>query len=137
MRFDDFLLKILFTFVFVLFPSWFSLRLKCLCFIISSRKRRIPIMTNEAFKHSIIRPYHESLGLAVYNCGFQRCGPGHSWGPATVSYTHLDVYKRQIYAFSIIFLFPLPNCPLYSRTSRNGNQLFLFCGKISLSLFFG
>ena len=43
-------------------------------------------MTNEAFKHSIIRPYHESLGLAVYNCGFQRCGPGHSWGPAMRDY---------------------------------------------------
>lgn len=39
-------------------------------------------MTNEEFKHSIKRPYHDGLGLAVYNCGFQRCGPGHSWGPA-------------------------------------------------------
>lgn len=39
-------------------------------------------MTNEEFKHSIKRPYHDGLGLAVYNCGFQRCAPGHSWGPA-------------------------------------------------------
>jgi AraC-like DNA-binding protein len=39
-------------------------------------------MCNESFKHSIKLPYHDSLGLAVYNCGFQRCDPGHSWGPA-------------------------------------------------------
>lgn len=39
-------------------------------------------MTNELFKHSVKMPYHDSLGLAVFNCGFQRCAPRHSWGPA-------------------------------------------------------
>lgn len=39
-------------------------------------------MTNDEFRHSFKIPFHSSLGLAVYSCGIQRCGPGHSWGPA-------------------------------------------------------
>lgn len=39
-------------------------------------------MTNDEFKHSIKLPHHNGLGLAVFNCGFQRCGSSHSWGPA-------------------------------------------------------
>lgn len=39
-------------------------------------------MTNEEFRRSFKTLYHNSLGLAVYNCGVQRCGSGHSWGPA-------------------------------------------------------
>lgn len=39
-------------------------------------------MVGEEFKHSYKVPYFDSLGLAVYNCGLQRCGAGHSWGPA-------------------------------------------------------
>lgn len=27
-------------------------------------------------------PVHNSLGLAVYSCGVQKCGAHHSWGPA-------------------------------------------------------
>lgn len=38
-------------------------------------------MTNEEFKRSFRTPYHHNLGLAVYRCGLQRCGPDHSWGP--------------------------------------------------------
>ncbi len=39
-------------------------------------------MTKEEFKHSVKLQDHESLGLAVFNCGFQRCAPEHTWGPA-------------------------------------------------------
>lgn len=39
-------------------------------------------MTNDEFKRSFKMPFHDSLGLAVYNCGLQRCGSNHSWGPA-------------------------------------------------------
>ena len=39
-------------------------------------------MTNDEFRRSFKIPFHSSLGLAVYSCGIQRCGPGHSWGPA-------------------------------------------------------
>jgi AraC-like DNA-binding protein len=39
-------------------------------------------MTNDEFKRSFKVPFHDSLGLAVYNCGLQRCGSDHSWGPA-------------------------------------------------------
>ena len=37
---------------------------------------------SENFKHSFWTDYHDSLGLSVYNCGFQKCDPCHSWGPA-------------------------------------------------------
>lgn len=33
-------------------------------------------------KHSFFTLYHDSLGLSVYNCGFQKCEPNYSWGPA-------------------------------------------------------
>lgn len=39
-------------------------------------------MTNEEFRHSFKVAVHNSLGLAVYSCGIQRCGSLHSWGPA-------------------------------------------------------
>ena len=39
-------------------------------------------MAHDAFKHSVWLSNREGLGLAVYNCGFQRCSPGHTWGPA-------------------------------------------------------
>ena len=32
--------------------------------------------------HSFFTTYHEGLGLSVFNCGFQKCEPGFSWGPA-------------------------------------------------------
>lgn len=40
------------------------------------------MMTNDEFRHSFKVPFHNSLGLAVYSCGVQRCGSCHSWGPA-------------------------------------------------------
>lgn len=39
-------------------------------------------MSKDAFKHSVWFSNRDSLGLAVYNCGFQHCLPGHAWGPA-------------------------------------------------------
>lgn len=39
-------------------------------------------MTNDEFRHSFKMPVHNSLGLAVYSCGVQKCGAHHSWGPA-------------------------------------------------------
>lgn len=33
-------------------------------------------------KLQFIAPYHDGLGLSVYNCGSQKCEPGFSWGPA-------------------------------------------------------
>ena len=33
-------------------------------------------------KHSFFTTYHDSLGLSVFNCGFQKCEPKFSWGPA-------------------------------------------------------
>ena len=33
-------------------------------------------------KLSLKIPQHDSLGLAVYNCGCEHCQPGYSWGPA-------------------------------------------------------
>ena len=39
-------------------------------------------MTNDEFRHSFKLPFHNSLGLAVYSCGVQKCGSCHSWGPA-------------------------------------------------------
>ncbi len=40
------------------------------------------MMTNDEFRHSFKVSFHNSLGLAVYSCGVQRCGSCHSWGPA-------------------------------------------------------
>ncbi len=39
-------------------------------------------MTNDEFRRSFRVPFHNSLGLAVYSCGVQKCGSCHSWGPA-------------------------------------------------------
>lgn len=37
---------------------------------------------NDQFKRSVTLPFHDSLGLAVYRSGLQKCGPGFCWGPA-------------------------------------------------------
>lgn len=39
-------------------------------------------MTNDEFRRSFRVPFHNSLGLAVYSCGVQKCAPNHAWGPA-------------------------------------------------------
>lgn len=39
-------------------------------------------MTSDEFRRSFKLSVHNSLGLAVYSCGVQRCGARHSWGPA-------------------------------------------------------
>ncbi len=36
----------------------------------------------KSFKKSVTVPFHDSLGLAVYRSGQQKCAPGYSWGPA-------------------------------------------------------
>ncbi|HBG54876.1 MAG TPA: AraC family transcriptional regulator, partial [Ruminococcaceae bacterium] len=34
-------------------------------------------MTNDEFRRSFKVPFHNSLGLAVYSCGVQKCGACH------------------------------------------------------------
>ena len=41
---------------------------------------------HDDFKHQFVAPFHDSLGLSVYNCGFQKCAPLYSWGPALRSH---------------------------------------------------
>ena len=36
----------------------------------------------DEFKRSVTLPFHDSLGLAVYRSGLQKCGAGFCWGPA-------------------------------------------------------
>lgn len=36
----------------------------------------------EESKHIFADTLRENLGLAVYNTGYQKCEPGHTWGPA-------------------------------------------------------
>lgn len=38
-------------------------------------------MMQDFFKHSYKNTSRESLALTVYNCGFQKCTSGYSWGP--------------------------------------------------------
>lgn len=38
-------------------------------------------MASEGFKHSYKTKTRESLPIAVYNSGVQRCEPGYAWGP--------------------------------------------------------
>lgn len=40
------------------------------------------MMGKEEFRRSFRDPFHNSLELAVYSCGAQRCAAPHSWGPA-------------------------------------------------------
>lgn len=37
-------------------------------------------------KHIFTDTLRENLGLAVYNTGYQKCAPGHTWGPALRDY---------------------------------------------------
>ena len=39
-------------------------------------------MTEDPFRLSFKAPFHNTLGITVYNCGIQRCKAGHAWGPA-------------------------------------------------------
>ncbi len=38
--------------------------------------------TLNGFKYSFTDTLRENLGLAVYNTGYQKCDPRHTWGPA-------------------------------------------------------
>lgn len=39
-------------------------------------------MEKDSYKHSFKPKIRENLGLTVYNCGFQKCESGYTWGPA-------------------------------------------------------
>ena len=39
-------------------------------------------MVSDPFRRSFKQDYHNSLDLAVYSCGIQKCNPCHAWGPA-------------------------------------------------------
>lgn len=39
-------------------------------------------MGSNPYKHSFKPKIRENMGLAVYNCGFQKCEGGYTWGPA-------------------------------------------------------
>ena len=43
-------------------------------------------MSKKYFKYSLYSPMLENVGLNVYNCGYQQCIGGHSWGPAVRDY---------------------------------------------------
>ena len=39
-------------------------------------------MSDDFYKYSFKPKIRESLGLTVYNCGFEKCKGGYTWGPA-------------------------------------------------------
>lgn len=39
-------------------------------------------MPDNFYKYSFKPQIRENLGLTVYNCGFEKCQGGHTWGPA-------------------------------------------------------
>ncbi|MBQ1263456.1 MAG: AraC family transcriptional regulator [Oscillospiraceae bacterium] len=51
------------------------------------------------FKYSLYSPMLENVGLNVYNCGYQQCSGGHSWGPAVRDHylIHLVVSGKGVY----------------------------------------
>ena len=55
----------------------------------------------ESFKFSYKPQRRESLGLAVYNTGFQKCETGHSWGPGVRDHylIHYIVSGKGAYEF--------------------------------------
>lgn len=57
-------------------------------------------METDAFKYSYKTKLRENLGLTVYNCGFQKCTPGYSWGPGYRDHflIHYVVSGRGVYA---------------------------------------
>ena len=56
-------------------------------------------MTNDEFRHSFKVSFHNSLGLAVYSCGVQKCRACHSWGPAVRDHylIHIVVSGRGVF----------------------------------------
>ncbi len=57
-------------------------------------------METDAFKYSYKTKLRENLGLTVYNCGFQKCTPGYSWGPGYRDHflIHYVVSGKGVYA---------------------------------------
>ncbi|MEG1632385.1 MAG: AraC family transcriptional regulator [Hydrogenoanaerobacterium sp.] len=39
-------------------------------------------MPSDSYKYSFKPKIRENIGLAVYNCGFEKCEGGYTWGPA-------------------------------------------------------
>ena len=35
----------------------------------------------EVYKQSFKQNYTNNVDLSVFNCGLERCAPGHTWGP--------------------------------------------------------
>lgn len=47
-----------------------------------AEERQACALATDSYKHSFKPKIRENIGLAVYNCGFQRCEGGYTWGPA-------------------------------------------------------
>lgn len=56
-------------------------------------------MKQKYFKYSLYSPLLENVGLNVYNCGYQQCIGGHSWGPAVRDHylIHLVVSGKGVF----------------------------------------
>ena len=65
-----------------------------------NERRRIHL-TNDGFRHSFKQSFHNSLGLAVYSCGIQKCSGGHAWGPAVRDHylIHCVTSGKGVYSF--------------------------------------
>ncbi|MBE6788045.1 MAG: AraC family transcriptional regulator [Ruminococcaceae bacterium] len=58
-------------------------------------------MKQKYFKYSQNSSILENVGINIYNCGYQQCSGGHSWGPAVRDHylVHLVVSGKGVFSF--------------------------------------
>ncbi|MBQ5754738.1 MAG: AraC family transcriptional regulator [Oscillospiraceae bacterium] len=54
---------------------------------------------SDVYKQSFKQSYVDNVELSIYNCGLQRCTPGHAWGPGVRDHylIHLVVSGQGVY----------------------------------------